>query len=65
MNTLELTLQRKTDSGYPVAASLTRPGGFLPLRREGTLTLDITALAELQYDPLAYGATPRPHPVRR
>jgi WD40 repeat protein len=56
MNTLELTLQRKTESGYPVIAALTRPGGFLPLRREGTLTLDPAALAELQYDPLAYGA---------
>jgi uncharacterized delta-60 repeat protein len=55
MNTLELTLQRKTDSGYPVAASLTRPGGFLPLRREGTLNLETAALAELQFDPLAYG----------
>jgi len=55
MPTLELTLQRKTDSGYPIIAALTRPGGFLPLRREGTLTLDIPALAEFQYDPLAYG----------
>ena len=55
MPTLELTLQRKTDSGYPVIAALTRPGGFLPLRREGMLTLDIAALFELQYDPLAYG----------
>jgi len=55
MPTLELTIQRKTDSGYPVAASLTRPGGFLPLRREGLLNLDIPALPEFQYDPLAYG----------
>jgi hypothetical protein len=55
MPTLELTLQRKTDSGYPVVAALTRPGGFLPLRREGMLNLDITALEEFQYDPLAYG----------
>lgn len=55
MPILELTLQRKTESGYPVIAALTRPGGFLPLRREGTLNLDIPALAELQYDPLAYG----------
>jgi len=55
MPTIELTLQRKTDSGYPVIAALTRPGGFLPLRREGTLNLDVAALAELQYDPLAYG----------
>jgi hypothetical protein len=53
--TLELTLQRKTDTGYPVIAALTRPGGFLPLRREGTLTLDTATLSELQYDPLAYG----------
>jgi uncharacterized delta-60 repeat protein len=55
MNILELTLQRKTDSGYPVIAALTRAGGFLPLRREGTLTLDIEKLAELQFEPLAYG----------
>jgi hypothetical protein len=55
MNILELTLQRKTDSGYPVIAALTRPGGFLPLRREGMLNLDPAALAEFQYDPLAYG----------
>lgn len=34
MPTFELTLQRKTDSGYPVIAALTRPGGFLPLRRD-------------------------------
>jgi hypothetical protein len=54
MPTLELTLQRKTDSGYPVVAALTRPGGFLPLRREGMLQLDIAALAELQFDPLEY-----------
>jgi hypothetical protein len=40
MNTLELTLQRKTDSGYSVVAALTRLGGFLPRRREGTLNLD-------------------------
>lgn len=26
MPTLELTFQRNTDSGYPVIASLTRPG---------------------------------------
>ena len=55
MPTLELTLQRKTDSCYPVIAALTRPGGFLPLRREGTLTIDIGSLAELQFEPLAYG----------
>ena len=55
MKTLELTIQRKTDSGYPVVAALTRPGGFLPLRREGMLTLDTAALSELQYDSLAYG----------
>ena len=34
-----MTLQRKTDNGYRVIAALTRPGGFLPLRREGMLTL--------------------------
>ena len=28
MLTIELTLQRKTDSGYPVIATLTRPGGL-------------------------------------
>lgn len=55
MPTLELTLQRKTDNGYPVVAALTRSGGFLPLRREGTLSLDIEKLAELQFEPLAYG----------
>lgn len=27
MPTPELTIQRKTDDGYPLAASLTRPGG--------------------------------------
>jgi hypothetical protein len=56
MNTLDLTLQRKTDSSYPVIAALTRPGGFLPLRREGMLSLDIPVLSESQYNPLAYGA---------
>ncbi len=55
MPTLELTIQRKTDSGYPVVAALTLLGGFLPLRREGTLNLDIEKLAEVQYEPLAYG----------
>ena len=44
--TLELNLQRKTDSGCPVVAALTRPGGFLPLRREGMLNLDIPALSD-------------------
>lgn len=55
MPTFELTLQRKTDIGYPVIAALTRPGGFLPLRREGMLNLDAASLAELQYDPFVYG----------
>ena len=55
MPTLELTLQRKTDSCYPVVAALTRPGGFLPLRREGMLNLDLAALADLQFEPLEYG----------
>jgi hypothetical protein len=35
--TLELTLQRKTDSGYPVVAALTRPGGFLPCTATWTI----------------------------
>jgi hypothetical protein len=47
MPTLELTLQRKTDSGYPTVAALTRQDGSLPLRREGTLTLDTAALAKI------------------
>ena len=55
MPTLELALQRKTDNGCPVIAALTRPGGFLYLRREGILSLDIASLAELQFKSLAYG----------
>lgn len=55
MPTLELTLQRKTEDSYPVIATLTRPGGFLPLRRERTLNLDAAALKDLQFEPLAYG----------
>jgi hypothetical protein len=67
MPTLELTLwrkPRKTDSGYPVVAALARPGGFLPLCREGMLTLDPaeftrgrpSALSAVQFEPLEYGA---------
>jgi len=55
MSILELTVQRKTETGYPLVASLTPEGGALPLRREGTLHLDIAALSELQFDPLEYG----------
>ncbi|HLO16374.1 MAG TPA: CHAT domain-containing protein, partial [Anaerolineales bacterium] len=55
MPVLELTIQRKTETGYPIIAALTRPREFLSLRREGTLTIDHSILSELQYEPLEYG----------
>jgi hypothetical protein len=44
MPTLELTLQRKTDNGYPVFAALTRPSEFPPLRRE-RITFSMTFIS--------------------
>jgi hypothetical protein len=55
MPTLELTVQRKTDNGYPVIASLSRPGKFLSLRREAILHLDLAKLIPLQCEPFEYG----------
>ena len=54
MDTLEITIQRKTGDTWPVIAEQSRPGSFLPLRSEGVLSL---APAELppQLDPISYG----------
>lgn len=41
---LALTIQRRTDAGWPIAAELRREGE-LPLRREALLRLDLAALA--------------------
>ncbi|MEZ4674009.1 MAG: CHAT domain-containing protein [Caldilineaceae bacterium] len=53
MITLELTIQRKTDDGWPVIAEQIHPG-LLPIRSEGRLLLDQIALLGA-ITPLAYG----------
>lgn len=55
MSIVELIIQRKTESGYPVIASLTCFGGALLLRREATLVLDFAELADLIDDRIEYG----------
>jgi formylglycine-generating enzyme required for sulfatase activity len=55
MLTLELTIQRKTDDGWPVVAEQIQPG-LLPVRSEGLLRLDQTALLR-QITPHDYGVT--------
>src|SRR3954467_4646702 len=44
MNTFGITVERKTGDGWPVVVEQSRPGAFLPLRREGLLALDEGAL---------------------
>ncbi len=53
MLTLELTIQRKTDDGWPLIAEQIRPG-FLPIRSEGLLALDQRMLLRA-VTPRAYG----------
>lgn len=55
MNIIELIIQRKTESGYPVIVNLTSSSGALPLRRDATLVLDFDALADLVDQRLEYG----------
>jgi WD40 repeat protein len=44
MHTLEITVQRQTDEGWPVVVEQNAPGTFLPVRDEGLLRLDLTEL---------------------
>lgn len=53
MLTLELTIQRKTDDGWPLIAEQIQPG-LLPVRSEGLLRLAQTDLLR-QITPRAYG----------
>jgi hypothetical protein len=63
MNTLEIIVQRKTESGWPVVVEESSPDSLSPLRHETSLTLtpdDLTALLlrlrDSQIDPAGYGA---------
>jgi len=39
-NTLEITIQRRTEAGWPVVAEHHRPGILLPVRSEGVMALE-------------------------
>ncbi len=40
MNTFEITIQRKTDEGWPVVVEYSQSGNFLPFREEGLFLLN-------------------------
>ncbi|MCP4395898.1 MAG: CHAT domain-containing protein, partial [bacterium] len=54
MNTFEVTIQRKTEGGWPVVVEYYRSGNFLPFRDEGLLQLELELLSK-QTTPVAYG----------
>ena len=54
MTILEITIQRKTERGWPIVVEESQVGSFLPLRTEGLFQLDPASLAE-QQTPLSYG----------
>ncbi|HSN78625.1 MAG TPA: hypothetical protein VL334_26440 [Anaerolineae bacterium] len=54
MVTFEITIQRKSLTGWPVVVERSAPGQFLPMRSEGTLQLDLDLLRR-QVTPLDYG----------
>ena len=55
VSTFELTLQRSIDGAWPVVAELNAADGSLPVRRDGTLTLDLPTVLSLDADRRAYG----------
>src|SRR5687767_7789799 len=54
MGTLEITIQRRAENGWPVVAEQSEPGVFLPIRVESTLQLDTVELLS-QLSPERYG----------
>lgn len=54
MDTLEITIQRKTEGYWPVVAEQNRPSNFLPIRSEGKFQLVLEDLLA-QGTPLDYG----------
>ena len=80
MSTFEITIERKTEEGWPVVVERTSPGASLRLRAEGMLLLGPEAeqaLLAAALEPKAYGtssarrcsairsATPSPAPERK
>ncbi|NJN15515.1 MAG: CHAT domain-containing protein [Oscillochloris sp.] len=55
MHTFEITIQREDNGHYPVIGEEHRGGGRLPIRVEGTLSIDARELLALESDPAAYG----------
>jgi hypothetical protein len=59
MSTFEITIERKTDAGWPVVVERTSPGAALRLRAEGALALGTeaeSALLAAALEPRTYGA---------
>lgn len=54
MSTIEITIQRQVDGGWPAAAVFSRAGEFLPVRDEGRLELDLDLLRG-RFTPGEYG----------
>ena len=54
MHTLEVALAREIDGGWPVVV-WSRAPGFLPVRDEGLLKLDLDELRQFELDARAYG----------
>jgi hypothetical protein len=54
MTTFEITIQRKSEAGWPVVVEHSQSGVFLPRRSEGIFELDMEELRK-QTTPLAYG----------
>ncbi len=58
MSTFEITIERKTEAGWPIVVERTSPGAVLRLRTEGMLLLgpeSDAALLAATLDPRAYG----------
>ena len=54
MNIFEITIQRKLGDAWPVVVEHSRPDALSPVRKEGSLQLDLTELLK-QPAPLDYG----------
>ncbi|MGB8646669.1 MAG: CHAT domain-containing protein [Anaerolineae bacterium] len=55
MDTLQITIQRKTGESYPVVVEYGASGAFLPVRTEGFAQIDPGALLPLNLNTHAYG----------